>query len=152
MIQAWAACVIATMVGRFLVPDMVWDIIAVIMILATGAWAIFMDREEERAIRKEEKAMKYIDYLLTQCKEPDSEGVRLAVMESGAVEYANKWKMSLPDDTVRDFVVKFDGWDKDDWTMWVRLPWGKYKERKAEMDFAVGRNIMKEEKPNGESH
>ncbi|MBQ7509189.1 MAG: hypothetical protein IJT52_07670 [Spirochaetales bacterium] len=133
------------MVGRFLVPDMVWDIIAVVMILATGAWAIFMDREEE-------KTMRYIDYLLAQRKELDSEGARLAVTESGAVEYANEWKMSLPDGTVRDFVVKFDGWDKDDWTMWVRLPWGKYRERKAEMDFAVGRNIMKEVQEDGESH
>ena len=91
----------------------------------------------------------YVNELLEEesadaSESPEIQGARIAVTESGAVEFANAWLTTMPSDTVRDFVVKFDGWDKKDWTMWVRLPWGKYEHNKAEVDFAVGRNIMKE--------
>jgi len=81
---------------------------------------------------------------LTEAEPTEVHGARLAVTDSGAVEFANAWLSAMPSDTIRDFVVKFDGWKKEDWTMWVRLPWGKYQEHKAEIDFAVGRNAMKE--------
>lgn len=91
----------------------------------------------------------YINELLgeleEQTKEPaEVRGARLAVEGSGAITFANAWLSAMPSDTIRDFVVKFDGWKEEDWTMWVRLPWGKYQEHKAEIDFAVGRNVMKE--------
>ena len=99
-----------------------------------------------------DERVEFIDYinellmeLKDQAKEPaEVRGARLAVSDSGAVEFANAWVSAMPSDTIRDFVVKFDGWKKEDWTMWVRLPWGKYQEHKAEIDFAVGRNAMKE--------
>lgn len=74
----------------------------------------------------------------------DPKGARLAIDNSKVVSYANAWLTNMPDDTARDFVVKFDGWDENDWTMWVRMPWGKYKSHKAEVDFAVGRNVVKD--------
>ena len=75
---------------------------------------------------------------------PAVRGARIAVTENGTVEFANAWRAAMPPDTARDFVVKFDGWDKSDWTMWVRLPWGKYQEHKAEIDYIMGRSVMAE--------
>lgn len=100
-----------------------------------------------KAYLKNQELIGYINELLTEQAVNDEEktsGARLKVNESGAVEFANEWLSAMPPDTARDFVVKFDGWREEDWTMWVRLPWGKYREHKAEIDFAVGRNIMKE--------
>lgn len=100
-----------------------------------------------KAYLKNQELIGYINELLTEQAVNDEEktsGARLKVIESGAVEFANEWLSAMPPDTARDFVVKFDGWKEEDWTMWVRLPWGKYREHKAEIDFAVGRNIMKE--------
>ena len=99
----------------------------------------------------------YINELLgeleEQAKEPaEVRGARLAVEGSGAITFANAWLSAMPEDTIRDFVVKFDGWREEDWTMWVRLPWGKYQEHKAEIDFAVGRNVMKEAERKDESN
>jgi len=100
-----------------------------------------------KAYLKNQELIGYINELLTEQamqNEEKTSGARLKVTESGAVEFANEWLSAMPPDTARDFVVKFDGWKEEDWTMWVRLPWGKYREHKAEIDFAVGRNIMKE--------
>lgn len=100
-----------------------------------------------KAYLKNQELIGYINELLTEQAVNDEEktsGARLKVTKSGAVEFANEWLSAMPPDTARDFVVKFDGWREEDWTMWVRLPWGKYREHKAEIDFAVGRNIMKE--------
>lgn len=100
-----------------------------------------------KAYLKNQELIGYINELLTEQAVEDEEktsGARLKVNESGAVEFANEWLSAMPPDTARDFVVKFDGWKEEDWTMWVRLPWGKYQEHKTEIDFAIGRNIMKE--------
>lgn len=103
--------------------------------------------ELRKAYLKNQELIGYINELLTEQAvegEEKTSGARLKVIESGAVEFANEWLSAMPPDTARDFVVKFDGWKEEDWTMWVRLPWGKYREHKAEIDYAVGRNIMKE--------
>lgn len=106
--------------------------------------------ELRKAYLKNQELIGYINELLTEQAMKDDEslkanGARMVVTKSGAVEFANEWLSAMPPDTVRDFVVKFDDWKEEDWTMWVRLPWGKYRENKAEIDFAVGRNVMKEE-------
>lgn len=106
-------------------------------------------KDIESLSRTNDDIADYADELLrenTELKKSqvDPKGARLAIDNSTVVSYANAWLTNMPDDTARDFVVKFDGWNEDDWTMWVRMPWGKYKSHKAEVDFAVGRNVVKD--------
>ncbi len=104
--------------------------------------------ELHKLLHDRRELISYINELLEEASEDPTEkaykGARLAVENSSAVEFANPWLAAMPSDTIKDFVVKMDGWDEKDWTMWIRLPWGKYQEHKAEIDFAMGRNIMKE--------
>ena len=145
MKKTWFRNICAGIVAVFLIllPDNITRIIVDVSVLA-GCYYIFKLRSER------EELIGYVDELLEeQAMQEDTiaaatKGARIAATESGVLEVANAWLNTLPDDSVRDFVVKFEGWDKDDWTMWVRLPFGKYKEHKAEVDFAMGRNVMKE--------
>lgn len=130
-------------VTLILLPDNITRIVMDVSVLV-GCYYIFKLRGER------EELIGYVDELLNeQTKQEDiiaaaTKGARIAVKENGVLEVANAWLNALPDGAARDFVVKFEGWDKKDWTMWVRLPFGKYQEHKTEMDFAMGRNIMKE--------